>query len=111
MFAKLNRLPNARAVKRLYAKGRRLIRPTVFLFVAPTQAKSPRFAVVCGKKVHSLAVRRNRLKRVARAVALAHMSVDLPLADYLIVLRPAASAQEKLLKTDLEALLKESSRR
>ena len=110
MFAKPNRLPNARAVKRLYAKGRRLVRPTVFLFVAPTQAKIPRFAVVCGRKVNTLAVKRNRLKRVARSIAISQITSEIPAADYLIVLRPAASVKENDLRTDLTALLEETRR-
>lgn len=109
MFKRVNRLPNARAVKRLYAKGRRLVKPTVFLFVAPTQARAPRFSVVVGKKVSARAVDRNRLKRVARAVALVLLPDQLPVVDYLIVLRPAALKAEANLRSDLGELLKTSS--
>ena len=109
MFARQHRLPNERAVKRLYAKGKRLVAPTSFCFVAPTNAQTARFAVVCGRKVSASAVERNRLKRVARAVA--ESSLDsLPRADYLVVLRPAARDNEPALRADLTALLRKTGR-
>ncbi len=104
MFARRHRLPNERLVKRLYAKGKRLVAPTSFCFVALSSARATRFSVVCGRKVSAKAVERNRLKRVARSVAEARLD-SLPRADYLVVLRPAARDNEAKLRSDLEVLL------
>lgn len=103
MFKRRHRLPNARAVKRLYAKGRRAAQPTAFLYALDNRARSARFSVVCGRTVSPKAVLRNRLKRVARAV-LVELQPQLTARDYLVVLRPAALGHETSLRRDLAAL-------
>jgi len=107
MLARQYRLPNERAVKRLYAKGRRFVAPTVFVFTVPNQARHPRAAVICGRKVSAKAVVRNRLKRVARSYLEERVRAGaLPMADYLVVIRPAAQNHEAVLLADLARMVK-----
>lgn len=110
MFDRRHRLPTARAVKRLYAKGRRLARPTTFLYGLANRAHSARFSVVCGKTVSPQAVARNRLKRVARATVQAHLPQIAAGYDYLVVLRPAAAGAEPRLRAELVELLDQAGR-
>ncbi len=105
MLARSHRLPNARTVKQLYAKGRRFSAPTVFIHVALSTARTVRAAVVCGRKVHKLATVRNRLKRVARSVLEAYL-LELPNGhDFLVTLRPPAAGHEAQLRAELNQLL------
>lgn len=79
--------------------------PTVFVHIASSQARAPRAAVVCGKKVHKLATARNRLKRVARS-AIEALMTRLPAGqDILVTLRPPAAGHEAELRADITRLL------
>ena len=79
---------------------------------APNEAEgevgSPKFAILLSKKTASLAVDRNKIKRVTSAIIESLLS-SLPAKDYLVIpKRQVLTADFQSLKKDLSTLLKTS---
>ena len=106
MFAKKNRLAKTSDVQKVFARGRAFFNPLFNLRYLP--GREHRFTVVVSTKVAKSAVRRNRIKRVAREFIRLRMQ-DLKPGDYAILAKPAAAGKEADdWRRNLEDLLKKS---
>jgi ribonuclease P protein component len=89
MFSKQNRLAKDRDVTTVYRAGRTFFNPYITVKYLRTPATVSRFTVVVSAKVAKQAVRRNRIKRVLREYAKAHLG-QVKIGDYMLIVRPAA---------------------
>ncbi len=70
MFKKRNRLRETKDISNVFKYGKRNVAPHGVFFVYNENIKNEntRFAVIIGKKFSSIAVKRNKIKRIIRAV-------------------------------------------
>lgn len=87
MLAKKNRLPVQEALTR---QGRTVRKPVFTIKVFPAVFPYSRFGVVVGKRVGKTAVLRNKIRRRAFA-AIEVKKKEWPIADYLVIVHPAAA--------------------
>jgi ribonuclease P protein component len=92
MFSKKNRLAKTLDVQRVFSKGRAFFNP-LFTVRYLSGNGQHRFTVVVSTKVSKLAVKRNRIKRVAREFIRLRLSGFRP-GDYAVMVKPAAAKKE-----------------
>ncbi|MDR3642794.1 MAG: ribonuclease P protein component [Candidatus Doudnabacteria bacterium] len=86
MLKKVNRLAKAKDIFATLGRGRTFFNP-YFSVKFLRRSGASRFTVVVSTKVYKSAVKRNRLKRVAREF-LRRRLTELPAGDYLISAKP-----------------------
>ena len=90
MFKTQHRLAKNSEVKQALSRGRNFFNPNFTLKVLISkEISAPRFAIIVSTKVSKLAVKRNRLKRLVREWVKTKLT-GLPMADYVIIAKPAA---------------------
>jgi ribonuclease P protein component len=104
------RFPHAARVVRpadfvcLRKNGRRIATPLFNAQAMAGSAGTARLGLAVSRRVSPDAVRRNRIKRIARE-SFRHVRSDLPVFDILLIARESADAQDNAtLRADLEAL-------
>ena len=95
MFPQKNRL-RRQEVETLHRRGRRIHAGSFVVWLLPGTAESWRAAVIVGKKVERLAVRRNKIRRVFRAALAAELKEkpSFPALDFALWVRPEVAEKE-----------------
>lgn len=91
--------------RRLYAKGKHVVYPTLALYVRPNHAPRSRLGLTVGTKVGN-AVRRNKVRRRLREIYRTHESEMTPGWDMVVVARTRAAhvSYQELRRDMLRAL-------
>lgn len=92
-FPRAARLLNSKDFARLRGISRRVGTRHFSAEVAPSPSGDPRLGLAVSKRVSKKAVRRNRIKRIARD-SFRHMRAQLPGVDILLIARSSADQED-----------------
>lgn len=89
MIPKPHRLHKTKEIEKVFRGGRGFFGTYFLVKTAKPMTQISRFTVVVSTKVDKRAVRRNRMKRVLRAILMEHAS-EFRVADYIFTVKPSA---------------------